>query len=59
MVAYIRGNRAKNDSFRYVTATCQDHGERVAAAVCRHHIEAGGRAVGSVENSDDPNDLQA
>jgi hypothetical protein len=41
------------------TVTCQHHGERVAAVVCRHHIEVRERPVGFVENSDDPNDLQA
>ena len=27
--------------------------------VCRHHVEVRDRAVGFVENSDDPSDLQA
>jgi hypothetical protein len=38
---------------------CGSHGERVAAVVCRHHLEVGDRTVGFVENSDDPSDLQA
>lgn len=39
--------------------SCGSHGERVSAVVCRHHLEVRGRVVGFVENSDDPNDLQA
>lgn len=39
--------------------SCGSHGERVAAVVCRHHLEVRDRVVGFVENSDDPNDLQA
>lgn len=38
---------------------CGRHGERVAAVVCRHHIDARDRPVGFIENSDDPDDLQA
>ena len=37
---------------------CGRHGKRVAAVVCRHMIESSD-AVGFVENSSDPNDLQA
>lgn len=37
---------------------CAPHGKRVAAVVCRHIIQASD-AVGFVENSSDPNDLQA
>jgi hypothetical protein len=39
--------------------SCGSHGERVAAVVCRHQLEVRDRVVGFVENSDDPNDLQA
>ena len=42
-----------------MTINCGRHGERVAAVVCRHHVEVEDRAVGFVENSDDPNDRQA
>jgi hypothetical protein len=42
-----------------MTITCGQHGERVAAVVCRHHLKIKDRAVGFVENSDDPNDRQA
>jgi len=38
---------------------CDSHGERVAAVVCRHQLEVRDRVVGFVENSNDPNDLQA
>lgn len=38
---------------------CGPHGKRVAAVVCRHMIDARDRVVGFVENSSDPNDLQA
>lgn len=38
---------------------CGTHGRNVVAVVCRHHIEAQDRCLGFVENSDDPNDLQA
>ena len=37
---------------------CGPHGKRVAAVVCCHMIESS-RRVGFVENSSDPNDLQA
>jgi len=37
---------------------CGSHGKRVAAVVCRHMIQAS-EPVGFVENSSDPNDLQA
>ena len=42
-----------------MTINCEQHGERVAAVVCRHHLEVRDRALGFVENSDDPNDRQA
>lgn len=38
---------------------CGTHGEDVAAVVCRHHIDTLDRVAGFVENSDDPDDLQA
>ena len=38
---------------------CGSHGERVAAVVCRHHLEVRDRVVGFIGNSDDPSDLQA
>ncbi len=41
------------------TVDCDTHGRQVGAIVCRHIINAKDRVVGFVENSDDPNDLQA
>lgn len=38
---------------------CGTHGDRVAAVVCRHHLESKDQSVGFVENSADPDDLQA
>lgn len=38
---------------------CGTHGSRVAAIVCRHMIHSKEVAVGFVENSSDPEDLQA
>lgn len=38
---------------------CGPHGKRVAAVVCQHMLQAKDQAVGFVENSSDPNDLQA
>ncbi len=37
---------------------CGTHGQRIAAVVCCHMLESD-EPVGFVENSDDPNDLQA
>ena len=37
---------------------CGPHGKRVAAVVCCHMIQAS-ETVGFIENSSDPNDLQA
>ncbi len=37
---------------------CGPHGKRVAAVVCCHTLQAT-EAVGFIENSSDPNDLQA
>jgi hypothetical protein len=41
------------------TISCGTHGTRVPAIVCCHMIQAKDRAVGFVENSSDPEDLQA
>ncbi len=38
---------------------CGSHGRRVAAVVCRHLVDEKDRKVGFVENSSEPNDLQA
>lgn len=38
---------------------CGTHGERTAAVVCCHMLAASDRIVGFIENSSDPNDLQA
>jgi hypothetical protein len=38
---------------------CDTHGQRGSATVCRHHLEVRDRAAGFIENSSDPNDLQA
>jgi hypothetical protein len=38
---------------------CGIHGKRIAAVVCCHMLSAGEQRVGFVENSSDPNDLQA
>lgn len=38
---------------------CGTHGNRVAAIVCCHMIQAKEAVVGFVENSSDPDDLQA
>ena len=46
-----------NESKR-LTVSCT-HGELTAAVVCSHHVLALDRAVGFVENSSDPDDLQA
>jgi len=43
----------------YTTVKCGTHGERVAAIVCRHMLNSKDKAVGFVENSSDPSDLQA
>ena len=43
-----------------LTINCTTHGnDCVAAVVCGHMIESKLSSVGFVENSDDPNDLQA
>jgi hypothetical protein len=38
---------------------CEAHGSRNAAIVCCHQVNACDRIVGFVENSADPDDLQA
>lgn len=38
---------------------CEPHGTRVAAVVCCHLLDHEHAPAGFVENSDDPNDLQA
>lgn len=40
-------------------ASCGPHGERVSAVICQHLLHAYPAPVGFVENSSDPNDLQA
>lgn len=42
-----------------MTINCGRHGARVAAVVCRHHVDVNDCPVGFVENSDDPDDRQA
>jgi hypothetical protein len=39
--------------------TCGTHGEGVAAVVCGHMLRHTDRVLGFVENSSDPDDLQA
>lgn len=38
---------------------CGPHGKRVSAVVCRHLMGRDQAAAGFVENSEDPNNLQA
>lgn len=38
---------------------CGPHGERVATVVCRHLLQGQPAPAGFIENSSDPNDLQA
>ena len=38
---------------------CGTHGQRVAAVVCCHLLHARDEVVGCIENSADPDDLQA
>ena len=38
---------------------CGIHGERVSAVVCRHMLRNAPAPAGFIENSSDPNDLQA
>ena len=44
---------------RQKTLKCGTHGDRIASVVCGHMILASDSVVGFVENSSDPNDLQA
>lgn len=41
------------------TIRCDTHGTRATAIVCRHMIQIKDKALGFVENSSDPDDLQA
>jgi hypothetical protein len=41
------------------TVDCGTHGTHPGAVVCRHLVEAKDRVVGFVENSSEPDDLQA
>ena len=41
------------------TIECCKHGRAKSAIVCGHHVQAQDRAVGFIENSADPDDLQA
>ena len=38
---------------------CGPHGQRIATVVCRHMINGSDAPLGFIENTDDPNDLQA
>lgn len=38
---------------------CGRHGRGRCAIVCRHHVQERGQPAGFVENSSDPDDLQA
>lgn len=38
---------------------CGPHGRRVAAVACRHLVDVKDRKVGFIENSSEPDDLQA
>lgn len=38
---------------------CGPHGQRVSAVVCQHMLRAEGAPTGFIENSCDPNNLQA
>lgn len=42
-----------------MTVSCGTHGERVSAVVCQHLMQAEIAPLGFVENSNEPNDLQA
>lgn len=39
--------------------SCGPHGERIASVVCRHMLNGQPAPAGFIENSSDPNDLQA
>lgn len=38
---------------------CGSHGKRIATVVCKHLLGSDSPVAGFVENSDDPDDLQA
>lgn len=38
---------------------CGSHGERVSAVVCRHMLQGQPAPAGFIDNSSDPDDLQA
>jgi hypothetical protein len=38
---------------------CEQHGEQVSAVICKHMRRTEPAPSGFIENSDDPNDLQA
>lgn len=38
---------------------CGPHGKRISAVVCRHMLASAPSPAGFIENSSDPNDLQA
>ncbi len=44
---------------RSPTIACGTHGKRIPAVVCGHHSSATRRVLGFVENSSEPEDLQA
>lgn len=51
---------AANDDDAPLTISCDAHGEcRTGAVVCRHLLVEKTRPIGFVENSSDPDDLQA
>lgn len=41
------------------TIECDQHGPSAFGLVCRHLVQNNGHPLGFVENSDDPDDLQA
>lgn len=41
------------------TVNCNEHGSSIGTVICRHMLEAGNQSVGFIENSSDPEDLQA
>ena len=53
------------DRTSHMTATepmmvdCGSHGDRVSAVVCKHMLQHQPAPVGFIENSSDPDDLQA
>lgn len=42
-----------------LTINCGTHGKRVCAVVCKHMLQGEPTPAGFIENSDDPNNLQA